>query len=363
MRRIGFFITVVCAAILSSCGVGEKDFVVKGVVPEGYYDGETVYMTDYDDGLVIDSARIKGGKFVFRGVTDSAAVRKLTVGDLTVTLIVENGVITVDMSDAFSPDGTPLNRELCGFMAKCEDVVGMAKERLAAVDRTLPEKEQARLQDEIFDDILALLNEIPVQYLLEHPDDALGAMVFLTWMQLQMEPSAEFFEEAGKLVGDNVLNFGPVRQMADYYGKMLLTAEGRPFVDFTVDNGNADGSAASLSDYVGKGKYVLVDFWASWCVPCRQETPIIAEVYKKYGGDRFTVVSVAVWDEREATIKAISEDGNTWPQILDAQTVPTELYGIQGIPHIILFGPDGTIVARNLRGDQLKDKIAEVMGK
>ena len=144
-------------------------------------------------------------------------------------------------------------------------------------------------------------------------------------------------------------------------GVTVKKEEVKPFIDFTIAHGNMDGSAASLSDYVGKGKYVLVDFWASWCMPCRMEAPTIAEVYNKYKGDKFEVLGVAVWDKRDETIAAIKEDGYTWPQILDAKTIPTELYGIQGIPHIILFGPDGEIVARNLRGNRLKTKVAEVM--
>jgi thiol-disulfide isomerase/thioredoxin len=108
---------------------------------------------------------------------------------------------------------------------------------------------------------------------------------------------------------------------------------------------------------------VLVDFWASRCGSCIAENPVIAEVYQKYKGDRFEVLGVAVWDQRDATLKAIREHGVVWPQILDAQSIPTKIYGIEGIPHIILFGPDGTILARDLRGDVLKAKVAEVLAQ
>ncbi len=133
------------------------------------------------------------------------------------------------------------------------------------------------------------------------------------------------------------------------------------FIDFTIEQ--PDGSKASLSDYVGQGKYVLVDFWASWCGPCRDEIPNVKELYDKYHGDRFEVLGVAVWDNTQDTEKAIEELGIEWPQILDAQSIPTDLYGINGIPHIILFAPDGTIVARDLRDQAMKEKVAEVMAK
>ena len=133
------------------------------------------------------------------------------------------------------------------------------------------------------------------------------------------------------------------------------------FIDFTIENGNLDGSKASLSDYVGKGKYVLVDFWASWCGPCIAEIPVLMEVYNKYKGDKFEILSVAVWDKREETLKSLEKHKIPWPQIIDADKIPTDLYGIKGIPHIILFGPDGKIIQRGLRGNALKAKVAEVI--
>ena len=137
--------------------------------------------------------------------------------------------------------------------------------------------------------------------------------------------------------------------------------EGDLFTDFSIPQ--PDGSIAKLSDYAGKGKYLLVDFWASWCGPCKREIPNIKAAYDKYHGDKFDVLSVAVWDEPADTKKAAAELGISWNQIINAQKIPTDLYGIDGIPHIILFGPDGTIVKRGeaLRGEGLDAILSELI--
>ncbi|MDL2305343.1 AhpC/TSA family protein [Bacteroides sp. OttesenSCG-928-D19] len=356
-----FVFVSVCIMMFAACSGVKNEYVVNGVVPEGVSDGELVYMSDYNDGLIVDSAVVSEGKFVFEGTADSAMARILTLRNLQARLIVEKGTITVDMLDPFSGKGNVLTEKLNDYLSKSADLIVDARGQLANMDASLSEEGKAEAQEKIVDALFEKMDELPLAYLKEHPNDVLGAVIFHTWMQNQMEPSAEQFKEACKLVGDKVLNFGPVKQLAEQYEKLNRTAEGQPFVDFTIENGHPDGTPVSFSDYIGKGKYVLVDFWASWCKPCRMEAPVLAEVYQKYKGDKFEVLGVAVWDQRDATLRAIEEDGNAWPQILDAQTIPTELYGIQGIPHIILFGPDGTIVARDLRGDKLREKVAEVM--
>ena len=144
------------------------------------------------------------------------------------------------------------------------------------------------------------------------------------------------------------------------YLNAAATQAGNMFVDFS--GLTVDGKPLRLSDYVGKGKYVLVDFWASWCAPCKGEIPNLIELQNKFGGEKFTVLGVNVWDEEDKFKAALTEEGITYPQIYiprDNKDNATYLYGIQGIPQIILFGPDGTIIKRDLRGQSMKDFVAE----
>ena len=148
-----------------------------------------------------------------------------------------------------------------------------------------------------------------------------------------------------------------VVKMVEAAQKGMLTEEGKKFIDFTIED--SDGKTVSFSEYVGNGKYVLVDFWASWCGPCKREIPNIRKAYEKYGPKGLEVLSVAVWDKPEDTKAAAAQHGVVWHQIINAQQTPTDIYNIQGIPQIMLFGPDGTILKRNLRGEGIDEELSK----
>ena len=140
------------------------------------------------------------------------------------------------------------------------------------------------------------------------------------------------------------------------------TEEGKMFVDFTGVGVNADSS--KLSDYVGKGKYVLVSFWASWSSSSLMEIPHLIELQKKYSGKNFSVLGVNVWDQEDQFKASLNKEKITYPQIFIPRTNKdnvTELYNISGIPHIILFAPDGKILKRDLRGEDMKNIVAETI--
>ena len=229
-------------------------------------------------------------------------------------------------------------------------------------DSTLSADEMSAKMQEAYDAVSAELVSDGLEMIRKYPSGTLAVTVLQNTANVMEE--SQLAEALGMLEGA-ALEDEYVKSLVALNDAKQATAEGKMFTDFTVVQDPADslGSKVSLSDFVGKGKYVLVDFWASWCGPCKAEIPNIAAVYEKYKGEDFDVLSIAVWDDPADTKVSAKEHGVVWNQIINAQQIPTDLYGIEGIPHIILFGPDGTILKRNLRGEDIESAVAEALGR
>ncbi len=350
----------VAALLLGACGESHPTYLLSGTV-DTLYNGAHVSLL-YNDKS--DSTVVSQGAFTFKGAIETPVLARVVItqgNDRTGGLVVlEKGrPVLILTEEGYNCSGTPLNEAFDAYNSSSRDLYRTFRDTYAALreQNEGDEELEAGLKEarKVYAAETKKLNE---SFFFANKDNVLGATAML---QLAKEKAQ--FDSLYNVAGEIVRNSERVVKEKTRYENLEKTAAGKSFVDFTIEHGNADGTSVSLSDYVGKGKYVLVDFWASWCGPCRGEMPNLAEVYKKYKGDRFEIVGIAVWDEREDTEKALESLPISWPVIFDADKLPTELYGINGIPQIILFGPDGMILERDLRGEEIGKKVGEYLAK
>ena len=128
------------------------------------------------------------------------------------------------------------------------------------------------------------------------------------------------------------------------------------------DSGVIETAQETFDSYIGKGQYVLVDFWASWCEPCMRESPNVVNVDNKYRDKGLVVLGVLVNDRLEDSKTAMRRLGMKYDQVIDPENAQVKRFGITGIPHLILFGPDGGSVKRRMRGEQSEETVKEALG-
>lgn len=355
MKNFNILAAIAIAILIASCEGESHKYTVEVTLPDESLYGQTLYLSEYLEGVrsidAADSAIVNDrGTVIFTGEIDGSAIRRFDLpGYGPVTFILEPGNIFINVANN-TVSGTLLNEKLSKYMSSSDSLNSyyellydeISQDSLLSKDEKIEKLDAIMVQysNRQLDNAKALVAA--------NRDNAFGQFVFWWDIAYNEYITPEMYKNELIAAGEFIANFGPIIKISKRYEALASTCVGTKFVDFEILYGYTDSTTAKLSDFAGKGKLLLVDFWASWCAPCRRAIPEIKAVYEKHKGDDFEVLGIAVWDKRENTENAVHQLNIEYPMIYDAASIPTELYGINGIPHLMLIAPDGTILARGL---------------
>jgi len=235
------------------------------------------------------------------------------------------------------------------FLAGCTKV--NVKERYESImDNAKAAYDQAQTQQEA-EDILTNMGDSIYMLLDEYIGEPYSDTIFFTvYYMLTPEQRNNLFEK----MPEKMLETESMQEMYQTFMKELETSADQPYVDFSALN--LDGEEIALSDIVGATDYVLVDFWASWCGPCRRLMPVLKDIYSRYGGDRLEILSCSVDRDEQAWRQAMNEEQLPWPSVReDEEHECSDKYAVTAIPTTILINREGIIVARNPEEPELEE--------
>lgn len=316
----------------------------------------------------IDTVRLAGdGKFEFviESVDQPTFYRLLVVNRQVINLIVDKDDIVIEADGNLpEPKYTVTGSKDMDFIMSLENRINAFEAKVQDLNQLFVEASQAgdnERAESYRDDYMEMLeaHNLGIKSEIEKMGGSLAALQALSLLNL--ESDFTFIDN----VYQQLKAANPNSPYLDAYGRnleeMRPTAVGQMAPEINLPT--PEGDAVKLSSL--RGNYVLIDFWAAWCKPCRMENPNVVRMYEKYNDKGFEIYGVSLDRKKEDWVKAIADDGLTWTQVSDLQyfnSAAAATYKIQAIPATILLDKEGRIIAKNLRGKQLEDKLAELFG-
>ena len=302
---------------------------------------DSVYLLDVA-GKRLDATVVQDGVFTLtceRNPQCGVSVITVPKGD-PVNLIPDSEEINVTIKDGMvTVGGSPLSEELQELQQWMMNLFTSYSNKSMALSESGDETGVEALMEEMEKAMAEHCKEV----YLNHLQDPVGvqAMSMLVFYASDKE-FVSLYEQGGECIHANA-------RIAGRYES--LTASRRTVIQLDTAGKDFIETKGDMSDYIGHGSYVLVDFWASWCGPCREETPFVVKAYNDYKDKGLVVLGIPVQDKLDATKEAMRQLGIHYPQLLDPGNALAEEYGVTGIPHLFLFGPDGKVLQDGMRGE------------
>lgn len=358
------FVMILWAGWLPLVGSAqEKPFTVKGAIQGA--DGKEIFLINVDNNKKMDAYLIRGDQFTLKGKATPRSVFALALngadypllfvsdgGDsLQVTSSLDKFPVATLVGNKQSLAMQQYQHEFSPLMTKAKEINTQASSLNEGDTAAAIALQQSA---DTFNDQMRSVGTAFIQY---HPEAIASVFVLMNEMHTMAPPELlSLYNGLNKEVKDS--KYGQMTQAN--IQEMAATAIGSDAPAFSLQD--AEGQKVSLSSF--RGKYVLVDFWASWCGPCRAENPNVLRAYKKFKDKNFTILGVSLDQNKQSWLNAIQQDGLQWTQVSDLggwSNSAAQLYHVSSIPSNFLLDPSGKIIAKNLRGEALEKTLAKVL--
>jgi thiol-disulfide isomerase/thioredoxin len=394
MKKISLIPVIAASILLLSAGCSSKGYLIEGKI-SGDAEGKTVHLCTGAgpfELVGIDSAVIRDGKFVFSGELlhpESYVIKIFPTEERgfgtrgfnfhpLIPVFVSNGKITIEghldsiptenlsMTDGFLYDfskihvtGPPAMMQYIKYADGRKAMSDKVQEANQAYVYWYRTHDNSKLADmDKLDVAKRDFTEYVIRFIEQHGNDDVSTLVLSE--NLDGMPASDI-DRVLNALSPKVKNTPSGKQAVEKAVQAQKTAVGSPYVDYTLQD--KDGNTVRFSDHAGKGRYVLLEFWASWCGPCRADIPHLKNIYELYHPEGFEIISISMDEKKENWLKAVADEQMPWLQVSDLTFANlSKLYNFRGIPFCVLVDPDGMIISRTMRGPWLVRKMMELYG-